>query len=64
MELDILEKNVLKAICISSVFQFSEIKWVYERCKSFDKTIKVLKLSSERHIPLSDALDWLGYNQP
>ena len=64
MELDILEKNVLKAIEISSIYQITHIKIVYEKCKSFDKTIKVLKLASERHIPLSDASDWLGYNQP
>jgi len=61
MELDLLQKNVLKAIDTSCAFEMKDIIKVYEVCKSFDRTINVLKLSSERAISLSTAIDWLGY---
>ncbi len=49
-ELDILEREVLKAIERCSVFTISEIKMVYDACNSFDKTIKILKHSAENKI--------------
>ena len=45
MELDILEKTVLKAIEQCSVFDIKEVVSVYEKCKSFDKTVEILRAS-------------------
>ena len=49
-ELDILEREVLKAIERCSVFSISEIKSVYAQCNSFDKTIEILRKSSQNKI--------------
>jgi hypothetical protein len=62
MELDILERNILKAIDNSSAFHISVIMKVYEECKSFDKTITVLRVSTQRNISPQTAIDWLGYH--
>lgn len=62
MELDYLEKNILKAIDMSCSVDISDIIKIYNICKSYDRTIKVIKLSAERAIPLQTAIDWLGYN--
>ena len=56
MELDYLEKNILKAITNSSVFEFKVVKYVYEYKKSFDKTIEVLKCAVEKGIDIDTAL--------
>jgi len=56
MELDYLEKNILKAITNSSVFEFKVVKYVYEDKKSFDKTIEVLKCAVEKAIDIDTAL--------
>jgi len=61
MELNLLERNILKAICMSSSFHFLVIEDVYDKCKSFDKTIEILKTSAELHISVEDALINLGY---
>jgi len=63
MELNILEINVLKAIDMSSCFEIEVIIKVYEECKSFDKTISVLKLAIKHHISPIEAIDWLGYHK-
>ena len=62
MELDCLERNVLKAIDMSCSVDIQNIIKVYKVCKSFDKTIRVIKVSTEHAIPLQTAIDWLGYN--
>ena len=54
-EFDLLERNMLKAIDASSTFHISEIVAVYKRCRSFDKTIKVLRIAVERAISTDDA---------
>ena len=50
MELDYLEKNVLKAIEESSVYNFQEIEHVYQKCNSFDDTVSILKLALSEKI--------------
>ncbi|OXB01735.1 hypothetical protein B0A75_04650 [Flavobacterium oncorhynchi] len=44
--LDFLEKELLSTLAKCSIFSYSEIKLVYEKVKSIDKTIAVLKLSA------------------
>tara|TARA_R110000851_G_scaffold68979_1_gene154695 strand:- start:927 stop:1112 length:186 start_codon:yes stop_codon:yes gene_type:complete len=56
MELDYLEKNILRTITNSSVFEFKVVKYVYDKKKSFDKTIEVLKYANERAISINEAL--------
>lgn len=60
MELDLMERNILKAIEMSSEFHISDIKRVYENVKSFDKTILVLKKSVKDNIPLYNAIQKLN----
>ena len=60
MELDLMERNVLKAIEISSEFRISDIIKVYENVRSFDKTISVLKKSVKDNIPLCNAIQKLN----
>lgn len=56
-ELDYLQNNILKAMAISSVFSFTEIKGVYLAVASFDLTIDVLKCAVENGISLETAID-------
>ena len=58
-ELDILEKEILKAIDKCSVFEIRIIRQVYERCNSFDKTISVLKYSVEHAISIEQSMEKL-----
>ena len=60
MELDLMERNVLKAIERSSEFRISDIIKVYENVRSFDKTISVLKKSVKDNIPLCNAIQKLN----
>jgi len=60
MELDLMERNVLKAIEMSSEFRISDIIKVYENVRSFDKTISVLKKSVKDNIPLCNAIQKLN----
>ena len=60
MELDLMERNVLKAIEISSEFRISDIIKVYENVRSFDKTISVLKKTVKDNIPLCNAIQKLN----
>jgi hypothetical protein len=57
MELDFLEKNVLKAISLSSAFTIREIKLIFEECRSFDQTIRVLKYCAERGVSVNKAIE-------
>ena len=63
MELNKLEKNMIHAIDMSTVYEIQVIMKVYEECKSFDKTIKVLETASQNNIPPKLAIDWLGYRK-
>jgi len=45
MKLTNLENRILKQIAVTTPYMFSECKFVYERCKSFDKTIEVLEMA-------------------
>ena len=44
MELDILEKRILKVIFETSIFDYATVEKIYSETKSFDDTIKVLKI--------------------
>ena len=59
--MDILEKNIIKAIYFSSVYSVKEIENVYSRTKSFDKTIIVLKHAVSHAISIDDALIQLNF---
>ena len=50
-KLTYLEGKILLAIAETHPYSFKECERVYRRCKSFDETIKILKLS------LSHAVD-------
>ena len=45
-KLDYLEKQILIIIAETHPFTFIECEKVYRRCRSFDDTIHILKLSS------------------
>jgi hypothetical protein len=55
MELDMLEKHMLKALSICSVYEIPDIKKVYLQCRSFDKTIEILKYAQSTAISLDSA---------
>ena len=55
-ELDILEKEIIKAITKCSVFDVLTVKNTYLQTKSFDLTIKALKTSQENNIRVSTAI--------
>lgn len=57
-ELDLLEKNILKAIEMSSVFTIGTVTSVYRIVESFDLTITVLKQAISGRV---DPID-LAYN--
>lgn len=61
-DLDLLEKNILKAIEQSSVFSITEIRFVYEKCESFDTTINILKNAANKKISLNDSLSEFRFN--
>lgn len=46
--LDPMEIDILKSISERFPFTLYEVKELYIRCKSFDKTIKILEMSSRR----------------
>lgn len=58
-DLDLLEKNVLKAISESSVFTITEVLDVYLKVGSFDKTIDILKLSVDSKKNHTDFLNMI-----
>lgn len=57
-ELDVLEKEVIKAITKCSEFDILTVKYVYNQTKSFDKTILVLKTSVEHNMRVSTVLSF------
>ena len=57
MELDYLEKNIVKAITESSVFGFAVVTGVYKKTKSFDKTIEVLKYAVKNGVDINTAVE-------
>ena len=56
MQLDYLEKNIVKAITESSVFEFAVVTYVYNKTKSFDKTIEVLKYAVKNCVDINTAV--------
>lgn len=56
MELDFIERNVLKAIQASSEFTIAEVMLIFDECRSFDRTIRVLKHCVERRISVATAI--------
>ena len=48
MKLTNLEIRILFDITVSYPYSIDEVKKVYERCKSFDETIKILTESTEQ----------------
>lgn len=60
-DLDILEINILKAIENSSVFNIKEIRMVYERCLSFDKTVSILKKAISHEMSIEQAIIDSGF---
>lgn len=62
MELFELEQKILKDISECFPYSFNEVNKVYQRCCSFDKTIKILVLCQEHIITTDLAIDILEFN--
>jgi hypothetical protein len=45
-DLTILEENITKTIADAFPYSPNEVEMVYEKCKSFDKTIEILEVSN------------------
>ena len=58
-DLNVLEKEILKAIFRCSIFEISDIRLVYEKCNSFDKTISVLEYSVRHAISVEQSIEKL-----
>ncbi|MCG7502401.1 hypothetical protein MHM83_11005 [Tenacibaculum sp. Mcav3-52] len=59
-ELDYLEKDVIKTISRYSVYSVLQVKNVYLRVNSFDKTIAVLKTGVSKAVSLDDAIEFIN----
>lgn len=61
-DLNILERNVILAISNCSIYSVVEVRAVYEKVLSFDRTVEVLKYAASRALTLDFALEQLeGY---
>jgi len=59
-ELDCLERRIISAISQCSPYPFGTCETVYRRCKSYDKTIEILRLSRTLAIDTETAMNKLG----
>lgn len=55
--LEFLEKRILETIEICSVFQIHEIEPVYQKCLSFDTTIKIVNYAMQKAISIEKAME-------
>ena len=60
-KLNPMEKNILRVIAEAHTFSTKEVEKVYERCKSFDLTIKILKESTAHSLALGKILLNYGF---
>ena len=60
MKLDFLEKNLVKTLTMCSVYTALEVEYVYENTKSWDKTIRVLKTADGNAMGIRKALEMVG----
>ena len=60
-KLNPMEKNILRIIAETHTFSTKEVEKVYEKCKSFDLTIKILKESTAHALALEKILLNYGF---
>ena len=60
-KLNPMEKSILRIIAETHTFSTKEVEEVYERCKSFDLTIKILKESTAHALALEKILLNYGF---
>lgn len=61
-KLNYMEKNILRIIAETHAHSTNEVEKVYEKCKSFDLTIKILKESTAHALALEKILLIYGFS--